>query len=74
MKAGTNRKELGAVATAHDENISDAEMDRLLAGRHGEVESLLGEARAAIARGDTAPLEPLHEFLRRARERFKVAP
>ena len=68
----TLRRDLGKVATALDENISDAEMDRLLADRNEEIESLLEEAREAERRGETAPLEPLHAFLRRARERFKV--
>ncbi|HEY4114565.1 MAG TPA: hypothetical protein VGM17_10950 [Rhizomicrobium sp.] len=49
--------------------MSDAEMDRLLADRHLEIEALLAEARSSIQRGEVAPLEPLHDFLRRARER-----
>ena len=74
MSAKTaHRKELGAVATVLDENMSDAEMDRLLAERHDEVAAKLDEARAAKARGEFAPLEPLHVFLRRARERLKTA-
>jgi hypothetical protein len=67
----TLRRELGKVATALDENVSDAEMDRLLAERRDEIEALLDEARTSIARGEVAPLEPLHVFLRRARERFE---
>jgi len=68
----TMKRDLGKVATALDENMSDAEMDRLLADRHDEIEELLEEARASISRGDVAPLEPLHMFLRRAHERFKA--
>jgi phage tail tape-measure protein len=66
------KQELGRVATALDENVSDAEMDQLLKDRHDEIEALLEEARQAISRGKTAPLEPLHVFLRRARERHKA--
>lgn len=66
----TVRKDLGRVASALEDNLSDAELDRLLRERHDEVEALLEEAREAKARGDVAPLEPLHLFLRRARERF----
>jgi len=65
------RPEPGAPAAALDESLSDAEMDRLLAERHDEIEGLLEEARQARARGDSAPLEPLHVFLHRARERLK---
>lgn len=71
MTASTTiKKELGRVATALDENISDIEMDRLLSERHDEIEALLEEARQAKARGEIKPLEPLHLFLRRARERY----
>jgi len=74
MTASTTiKRDLGKVATALDENISEMEMDRLLADRHDEIERLLDEARAAKERGDVAPLEPLHVFLRRAQERFKVS-
>jgi hypothetical protein len=73
MSANTARKKaLGTVETVLDENLSDAEMDRLLAERRDEIESKLDEAYAAKARGDSAPLEPLHVFLRRARERLKA--
>jgi hypothetical protein len=70
----TIRRKLGAVFTALNENVSDSEMDRLLAERHDEIEELLGEARACIERGEIAPLEPLDVFLRRARERFMASP
>ncbi len=66
----TLKRKLGKVATALDENISGEEMDRLLAERHEEIEMLLEEARRDQERGDEAPLEPLHIFLRQARERF----
>jgi hypothetical protein len=49
-----------------------AKMDRLSADRHTEIEAKLDEARAAKACGDFAPLEPLHVFLRRARDRLKT--
>jgi hypothetical protein len=48
-------------------------MDALLAARHDEIEAKLDEARAAKARGEFAQLEPLHVFLRRARERFNAS-
>lgn len=50
--------------SALGENLPDAEMDTLLNSRHDEIEALLEEAREAKARGDVAPLEPLHVFLR----------
>jgi phage tail tape-measure protein len=70
--SATIKRELGKVASALDENISDAEMDQLLENRNDEIEALLEEARQAISRGEVAPLEPLHVFLRRARERYKA--
>jgi len=70
MSTNTLKRELGKVAAALDENISDEEMDLLLADRREEIEALLDEARRDEERGDEAPLEPLHVFLRRARERF----
>jgi hypothetical protein len=72
MTSTAIKKDLGKVAAALEENLSDAEMDRLLSERHDEIETLLDEAREARARGDVAPLEPLHDFLRRARERFDL--
>lgn len=65
------KRDFGKVASALGENVTDAEMETLLASRHDEIESLLDEARQAKARGDMQPLEPLHAFLRRARERFR---
>ncbi len=64
------KRDFGKVATALDENISDEEMEHLLADRREEIEALLEEAREAKRRGEAVPLEPLHAFLRRARERF----
>jgi phage tail tape-measure protein len=66
------KKDLGKVASALDENISEEEMDRLLADRRDEIEALLEEAREAKRCGSIAPLEPLHAFLRRARERLRT--
>ena len=54
--------------------LNSSEMDRLLADRHDEIQAKLDEGYAAKARGESAPLEPLHVFLRRARERLKAAP
>ncbi|HEX4079319.1 MAG TPA: hypothetical protein VHX61_10670 [Rhizomicrobium sp.] len=71
MNATTKRK-LGRGATALDENISDEELDTLLVERRDEIEALLEQARLDEERGDEAPLEPLHVFLRRARERLKT--
>jgi hypothetical protein len=52
--------------------ISEEEMDRLLDAQHDEVVTMLEEGRAAIERGEVAPLPPLHEFLRVARTRFEA--
>jgi hypothetical protein len=60
---------LKAVAAVLGDILSEAEVDRLLADRHEEIEAKLDQARAAEARGEFAPLEPLHVFLGRARER-----
>ena len=64
----TLKRQLGKVAAALDENLSDREMDQLLAERRGEIEALLEEALEDERRGDEAPLEPLHRFLLRARK------
>jgi phage tail tape-measure protein len=66
----TLKRDLAKVASALKENISDEEMDQLLAGRRQEIEILLEEAREAKRRGAVTALEPLHGFLRRARERL----
>ncbi len=63
-------KKKPAIAEILEEGITDDEFDRILAERHDEVELLLEEARKAKAEGRYAELEPLHEFLRRARERL----
>lgn len=68
----TNVKDKGPVAKLLDDVATDAELEQLLAERHDEIEALLEEARKAKAEGRAAPLEPLHEFLRRARERLKA--
>lgn len=65
------QRDFGKVASALGENVSDEEMEALLADRHDEIEALLDEAHRAKARGDVEPLEPLHAFLRRARERLQ---
>lgn len=65
------KRDFGKVVSALGENLPDEEMETLLANRHDEIEALLDEARDAKARGDVAPLEPLHDFLRRARERHQ---
>lgn len=64
-------RDFSKVVSALGENVSDEEMQALLADSHDEIEVLLEEARQAESRGDVAPLEPLHVFLRRARERFQ---
>ena len=63
-------KNMGPVTKVLDDDMTDAELEQTLAARHDEIEALLEEARKAKAGGRFAPLEPLHEFLRRARERF----
>jgi len=47
-------------------------MERFIAENHGEIEAKLQQAGASIARGATAPLEPLKVLLRDARRRFKA--
>jgi hypothetical protein len=54
------------------EEASDAEMERYLAANHDEIEAKLAEARASIARGEAAPMEPLHVLLRQARKHAKA--
>jgi len=66
----TKPKKKLPIADILDEDMTDAELDRVLAERHEEVEALLEEARKAKTEGRYAQLEPLHEFLRRARERL----
>lgn len=61
----------GPVARALDDDAA-AELDDVLADRHDDVQRLLDEARQARAAGRYGPLEPLHEFLRRARARFRT--
>ncbi len=56
------------------ETVSDAAMDQLMADHHDEIECLLDEARHGKEHGAFAPLEPLHVFLRRAREHFESKP
>ena len=68
------KRQLGKVAAALDENLSDREMDQLLAERGDKIEALLEEAREDERRGNEAPLEPLHKFLLRARKRSACEP
>ena len=72
FRMSTEVKKKPPIAEILDEDMTDAELDRVLAERHEEVEALLEEARIAKSEGRSAPLEPLHEFLRRARDRFNV--
>ena len=67
----TRSKDKPSISRILGEHMTDAELDRMLSERHEEVEALLEEARIAKAEGRYASLEPLHEFLRRARERFE---
>jgi hypothetical protein len=45
MSNAALKRELGKVATALEENLSDEEMDRVLAERPEEIETLLEEVR-----------------------------
>jgi hypothetical protein len=63
----------GMVEAVHDDSVSDEEMDRALAARRDEVEALLKQGREEMARGEVAPLEPLHVFLNDARKRLNSA-
>jgi hypothetical protein len=67
-----NVKKEAPLAAALDDSAAAA-LDNVLAGRHDDVERLLEEARTARVEGRYAPLEPLHEFLRRARERLGLS-
>ncbi len=62
----------GSIAEMGDEAVTDAEIERLLAERHDEVEAKLAEARKSIARGEAAALEPLSTLLRQARRSPKT--
>jgi hypothetical protein len=53
------------------ETISDHEMDRLLDEDLDEINVLLEEAYEEVARGEFAPLEPLHVLLQQAREQAR---
>jgi hypothetical protein len=63
----------GMVEAGLDDAISEEEMDRTLAVRRDEVEALLKQGRDEVARGEVAPLEPLHVFLNDARKRLNSA-
>ena len=58
------------VETDLDDDFSDEHMDRLLAERHVEIETMLQQARDEQARGEIAPLEPLQTVLAEARRRL----
>lgn len=56
-----------------EDDVSDDEMDRLLADRHDEIQAKLDQAREERDRGESVPLEPLDVFLREARERLRTS-
>jgi hypothetical protein len=62
----------GMIGAMLDETISEEEMDRLLAEDIDEINDLLQEAYDEKARGEFAPLEPLHILLAEERARFKA--
>lgn len=55
-----------------DREGSDADLDRYLAEHHDSVAAKLAKARASIAQGEAAPLEPLPVLLREARRQAKA--
>jgi hypothetical protein len=63
----------GMVEALLDDKISDEEMDRLIADDVDEINALLQEAYDEAARGECAPLEPLHVLLQEAREQARQA-
>jgi hypothetical protein len=63
----------GMVETALDDTISEEEMDRRLAVDGDEVNALLREAYDELARGECAPLEPLHVLRQEPREQARRA-
>jgi len=64
------RIETGMVEAMLDETISEADLDLRFAEGRDEINTLLQEAYDAKARGDSAPLEPLHVLLAEERARF----
>ncbi len=67
--------DIGAIAIRIVEDvfggaISDPEMDFLLAEDHDGINVPLEDAYDAKARGESAPLEPLHILLAEDRARF----
>jgi hypothetical protein len=72
MSAVKPKASQGIVKSILDDHVSESEMDSLLADRRGEIDAKLIEAYEDKARGDFAPLEPLHALLRDARERAKT--
>jgi len=67
----TKAKRPETFATAH-ETATDAETERYLVEHHDEVEAKLDEARAEVAAGKAAPLEPLADLLRAARRQSRA--
>jgi len=61
----------GMVERVLDDAISEEEMDRLLADDVDGINALLQEAYDEVARGECAPLEPLHVLLQEAREQAR---
>ena len=67
MSPPKHKSSKGAEATVPVDDASEEAMDQLLADRQGEIEAKLRQAYEDKARGDYAPLEPLHILLREAR-------
>jgi hypothetical protein len=70
VKTKIERAEYAAFAD-RGEDADDAEIERYLADNHDRIEAKLAEARASIARGEAAPLEPLSVLLREARKQAR---
>jgi hypothetical protein len=70
MRTASQQIGKGIVEEGLDDTMSDEEMDFLLAEDRDEINALLQEAYDAKARGDSAPLEPLHVLLAEERARF----
>jgi hypothetical protein len=72
MSGKPPRKPRNAAVASEKEGDSDAVLERFLIENHDAIEAKLQEARAEIADGKIAPLEPLPKLLREARRYAKA--
>ena len=72
MNAKTSRLKSLSAFELEREAVTEADIERYLKEHHDEIAGKLQEAEESIARGDVAPLEPLHVLLREARWNAKA--